>query len=193
MLERFTDNARRVVIAAKIKAAERGDDQISALHLLSTLPTGDSVAARVLADLGVDAAAIERELGPAGAPAAPDSSTDAEALLAIGIDLDEIKRKIEESFGEGALARVPQTPRGPLNWLGRTSLTGEAKRALAESLKEARALRHHYLGTEHLLLGLLRVAESRPHGNLQHAVRDLHLDYPAARRQVLSHLARKSA
>jgi ATP-dependent Clp protease ATP-binding subunit ClpA len=193
MLERFTDNARRVVMAAKAKAAERADDHVGALHLLSALRTGDSVAARALADLGVDAAAVDRALGPGGTPAPATTTDDAEALRAIGIDLDEIKRKIEESFGEGALQRVPLTPRGPLNWIGRTPLTGEAKQALAESLKEARALRHNYIGTEHLLLGLLRTAESRPHGNLQHVVRDLHLDYPTTRRRVLDELGRESA
>ena len=54
-------------------------------------------------------------------PALDLVQVDAEALAAIGIDLDEIKRRIEESFGPGALERVPLTPRGPLNWTGRLS------------------------------------------------------------------------
>jgi hypothetical protein len=57
MLERFTDDARLVVIAAKTKATDRGDAHVGGLHLLSALTTGDSVAARVLADRGVDSAA----------------------------------------------------------------------------------------------------------------------------------------
>jgi len=172
MFERFTDKARGVVIAAKNKAQDHGDDQIRPAHMLYGLAVSDGVAARALAALGVDAEAIERELGRAGtAGGAPggaaqaDEGDDAEALAAIGIDLDEIKRRIEENFGAGALGRVPLTPKGPLNWTGgRLPLNEQAKLSLAMSIREARALHHNYIGTEHLLLGLLRTAERRPHG-----------------------------
>ena len=116
MFERFTDKARSVVILAKAKAAERGDGEIRPIHLLYGLTTTEGVAARALAGLGVDAAGVERELGrevPGGdALLAEAAGGDAEALAAIGIDLDEIKRKIEESFGPGALGRVPLTRKG---------------------------------------------------------------------------------
>jgi hypothetical protein len=172
MFERFTDKARGVVVAARTKALERGDDEIRAAHMLYGLAVSDGVAARALTALGVDAAAVERELGRAGtAGGAPgggalaDEGDDAEALAAIGIDLDEIKRRIEEGFGPGALGRVPLTPKGPLNWTGgRLPLNEQARLSLAMSLREARALHHNYIGTEHLLLGLLRTAERRPHG-----------------------------
>ena len=96
---------------------------------------------------------------------ADERDDDAEALAAIGIDLDEIKRRIEESFGPGALGRVPLTPKGPLNWTGgRLPLNEQAKLTLALSLREARAMHHNYIGTEHVLLGLIRVAERYPHG-----------------------------
>jgi ATP-dependent Clp protease ATP-binding subunit ClpA len=193
MLERFTDPARQAVIAAKTKAAERGDAQVGALHLLSALTTGDSAASGALAALGVGTAAVDRELGPAHGPVQPDDPGDAEALRAIGIDLDEIKRRVEETFGEGALTRVPLTPRGPLNWIGRTPFTDEAKRVLAESVHEARDMRHNYIGTEHLLLGLLRTGEIHPRGNLAQALRTLRLGYPATRRAVLDQLGRASA
>jgi len=71
MFERFTDKARSVVILAKGKAAELGDDEIRPIHLLYGLVTADGVAARALAGLGVDAAGVERELArtaPAGPP-----------------------------------------------------------------------------------------------------------------------------
>src|SRR5260370_4836040 len=122
MFERFTDRARNVVILAKDKAAERGDDQILPVHVLYGLVTADGVAARVLTGLGVDAAAVERELErtapSANLLAGEAADGDAEALAAIGIDLEEIKRKIEESFGPRALERVPLTPKRPLNWTG---------------------------------------------------------------------------
>ena len=169
MFERFTDKARSVVIRAKTKATERGDNEIRPIHMLYGLVSTDGVAARALTGLGVDAAGVERELAktaPAGhAPLGDAASGDAEALAAIGIDLDEIKRKIEENFGPGALERVPLTRKGPLNWTGgRLPLNDQAKLSLALALKEARALHHDYLGTEHLLLGLLRVAERNPRG-----------------------------
>ena len=45
------------------------------------------------------------------------------------------------------------------------TLTRESKQSLAFALKEARALHHNYIGTEHLLLGLLSAAERNPRGD----------------------------
>jgi ATP-dependent Clp protease ATP-binding subunit ClpA len=196
MFERFTDKARKVVSLALSKAKEQGDDQIRPVHMLYGLAAADGVAARVLAALGVDAAAVGRELGPAdgtppGTPGPGDVavSGDAEALAAIGIDLDEIKRRIEDSFGPGALQRVPLTPRGPLNWTGRLPLAEGSKLTLALALKEARALHHTYIGTEHVLLGLLRVAERQPHADFAAVtLRDLGLDPARVRTLVLDEL-----
>jgi ATP-dependent Clp protease ATP-binding subunit ClpA len=192
MFERFTDKARKVVSLALAKAKERGDDQIRPAHMLYGLAAADGVAARVLTALGVDAAAVDRELRrPAGPLGLPDEETagDAEALAAIGIDLDEIKRKIEESFGPGALERAPLTPRGPLNWTGRLPLAQESKLTLALALKEAQALHHAYIGTEHVLLGLVRVAERHPHGDFAAVtLPDLGLDPADVRTRVLDEL-----
>jgi ATP-dependent Clp protease ATP-binding subunit ClpA len=172
MFERFTDKARKVVSLALAEAKEQGDDQIRLVHMLYGLAAADGVATRALTALGVDAAAVEREIGrasgaPPGSMSPRDEATDgdAEALAAIGIDLDEIRRRIEESFGPGALERAPLTRRGPLNWTGRLPLNDQAKLTLALSIKQARALHHNYIGTEHVLLGLLRVAERYPHGD----------------------------
>jgi hypothetical protein len=195
MFERFTDKARKVVSLALSKAKERGDDQIRPVHMLYGLAAADGVAARVLVALGVDAGAVDRELGPTdgGPPGAPGpggaASGDAEALAAIGIDLDEIKRRIEDSFGPGALERVPLTPRGPLNWTGRLPLAEGSKLTLALALKEARTLHHTYIGTEHVLLGLLRVAERQPHADFAAVtLRDLGLDPARVRTLVLDEL-----
>jgi ATP-dependent Clp protease ATP-binding subunit ClpA len=197
MFERFTDKSRKVVILAKAKATERGDVQIRPVHMLYGLAATDGVAGRALTALGADAAAVERELDRAGAappgPLGPREEVadgDADALAAIGIDLDEIKRRIEESFGPGALERVPLTPKGPLNWTGRLPLHEASKLALALSIKEARLLRHSYVGTEHVLLGLLRVAERYPHGEFATAtLPDLGLDPATARDRVLAELS----
>src|SRR5260370_6888907 len=120
MFERFTDKARKVVFLAKGKATERRADQDRPVHMLYGLAAADGVAARVLGALGVDAAAVDRELGRAGGappgalgPGNVAASGDAEALAAIGIALDEITRRIEDSFGPGALERVPLPPPAP--------------------------------------------------------------------------------
>jgi ATP-dependent Clp protease ATP-binding subunit ClpA len=203
MFERFTDKARKVIILAKTKATDRGDDQIGPVHMLYGLAAADGVAARALASLGVDAAAVERELGRAssagGASPGPlhpsgEQAGDAEALAAIGIDLDEIRRRIEESFGPGALERVPLSPRGPLNWTGRLPLNDQAKMSLALALKEARGLHHTYIGTEHLLLGLLRVAERNPRGDFAAVTLPaLGLDPARVRARVLDELRQLQA
>jgi ATP-dependent Clp protease ATP-binding subunit ClpA len=197
MFERFTDKARMAVVTAKAEARGRGDERIRLVHLLYGLVTSDGVAARALATLGVDAAAVKHELGRAGtgagatgggAPWGDADGGDAEALAAIGIDLDEIKRKIEESFGPDALQRVPLTPKGPLNWTGGPSPFDEqARLSMVMSLREARAMHHHYIGTEHLLLGLLRAAERSPRGEFAAVtLRDLGLDVATARERALA-------
>ncbi len=197
MFERFTDKARRVVVLAGAKATERGD-RVRPVYMLHALTAADGVAARALAGLGVDTASVERGLdriaplaGPLGAG---PSSEDAEALAAIGIDLDEIRRKVEDSFGPDAVARVPAGPNGNPGRPGRMSLTRESKQSLGLAVKEARALRHSYIGTEHLLLGLLGAAERNPRGDFTPAtLRELGIDPGRARQQVLDELGRASA
>jgi Clp amino terminal domain, pathogenicity island component len=198
MFERFTDKARTTVILAKAKATERGD-QIRPMYMLYALASTDGVAARALASLGVDADSVGRALdrtAPLGNPLeAGATSDDAEALAAIGIDLEEIKRRVEESFGPGALARTGAlADRGPLNWPGRMTLTRESKQSLGFALKEARTLHHTYIGTEHLLLGLLSTAERNPRGEFTlDTLRELGIDPAQARQRVLDELRHASA
>jgi ATP-dependent Clp protease ATP-binding subunit ClpC len=69
----------------------------------------------------------------------------ARALKALGVSLDETRRKVEDIIGRGAAAptgHIPFTPR--------------AKKVLELSLREAQQLGHNYIGTEHILLGLMR-------------------------------------
>ena len=192
MFERFTDRARTAVILARTEASERGD-QIRPVYMLHALASSEGVAAQVLAGLGVDAGDIERRLDrtaplrrpPEGEP--PDG--DAEALASIGIDLDEIRRRVEESFGPGALERTPAAAQGA----GRTTMTRETKQSVELAAKEARALRHSYIGTEHLLLGLLGAAERNPRGDFSpETVSDLGIDPAQVRQRILDELRRLS-
>jgi ATP-dependent Clp protease ATP-binding subunit ClpA len=160
MFERFTDRARAVTVDAQLAARRLGHGHIGTEHLLLGLLQGDGVAARVLAGLGVTAAAVEREIlaevgrGPLGVG-------DAEALGAIGIDLDEVRRRMEAVFGPGALHwhPDPRCRRGRLRPGGHIPFTPRSKKVLELSLREALALKHNYIGTEHLLLGLVREGE----------------------------------
>ncbi len=199
MFERFTDRARTAVIRARATAAGRGD-QIRPVYLLQALASAEGTAARALAGLGVDAATIERQLdrvAPRGRPLEGEAdSADAEALASIGIDLDEIRRRVEESFGPGPSGPSGhgRVPAGPASRAGRVTMTGEAKQSLALAIKEARAMRHTYLGDEHLLLGLLGAAQLNPRGDFTlDTLRDLGIDPAQARQRVLDELRHASA
>ncbi len=72
----------------------------------------------------------------------------AKALTSLGISLQAVRQQVEEIIGQGQQApsgHIPFTPR--------------AKKALELSLREALQLGHNYIGTEHILLGLLREGE----------------------------------
>jgi ATP-dependent Clp protease ATP-binding subunit ClpA len=162
MFERFTDRARQVAIDAQVSARRLGHGHVGTEHILLGLLQGDGIGARVLGALGVTAAAVEREV-LAEVGRGPLGSGDAEALGAIGIDLEEVRRRVEASFGPGALQWRPgrgcgRDRRLPL-FGGHIPFTPRAKKVLELSLREALALKHKYIGTEHILLGLVREGE----------------------------------
>src|SRR5689334_21830062 len=69
----------------------------------------------------------------------------AEALKSLGISLDPVRQQVEEIIGRGQEApqgHIPFTPR--------------AKKVLELALRESKQLGHNYIGTEHILLGLIR-------------------------------------
>ena len=72
----------------------------------------------------------------------------AKVLISLNISLDDVKNAVRESVTEGsseAYEHIPFTPR--------------AKKVLELSLREALQMGHNYIGTEHILLGLLREGE----------------------------------
>jgi ATP-dependent Clp protease ATP-binding subunit ClpC len=72
----------------------------------------------------------------------------AQALGSLGIGLEAVRQQVEEIIGQGQQApsgEIPFTPR--------------AKKVLELSLREAKQLGHNYIGTEHILLGLIREGE----------------------------------
>jgi ATP-dependent Clp protease ATP-binding subunit ClpA len=154
MFERFTEKARTVVVLAQQDARERGDSVIDTGHVLRALyGVPDNLALMVLEGFSVRRADVETDL-VARRPSAPADGADADALAALGIDLDEVRRRVEEAFGPGALDRAREPKRRFLG--GHVPFGRDAKKALALALREALALKHDYIGTEHILLGMLR-------------------------------------
>ena len=188
MFERFTDKARAVVQGAQAEAAARRASAVRSEHLLAALVAGpENLAQTVLTGHDVDQVALlaeARRLGD-GDAARPD---DAEVLATLGIDLDEVRRQVEDAFGPGALerTRAAQGRDGARGW---PRWDRSAKKVLELSLREALRLRHNYIGTEHVLLGLLHPGTGAAQAAL--AARGVNLD--SARVQVAELVRRRAA
>jgi ATP-dependent Clp protease ATP-binding subunit ClpC len=72
----------------------------------------------------------------------------ARVLASLGVTLDAVRAEVVSNVGQGDAAAVETIP-----------FTPRAKRVLELSLREALSLGHDYIGTEHLLLGLVREEE----------------------------------
>ncbi len=98
----------------------------------------------------------------------------AKALESMGISLEAVRAEVEEIIGRGA-----QPPSGHIPF------TPRAKKVLEYSLREALQLGHKYIGTEHLLLGLIREGE----GVAAQVLVKLGADLPRVRQQVIQLLS----
>ena len=117
MWEPFTERARRSIVLAQEEAQRLGNNYIGTEHLLlGIISEGESVAAKVLENLGVN--------------------------------LQKVRGEVEAIVGKGS-----QTTQQEMVF------TPRAKRVIELAFEEARALAHNYIGTEHLLLGLVREGE----------------------------------
>jgi ATP-dependent Clp protease ATP-binding subunit ClpA len=167
MFERFTNPAREAVVGAQEEARDLRHSYIGTEHLLlGLLRQGAGAGARALGRLDIDLKTVRTdvisEIGKG--PVQETSDRDAEALRAIGIDVDEVRRRIEETFGPGALDERTRGRRRPKRgrcepfprFGGRLPFTARAKKVLELSLREALRLGHSYIGTEHILLGIAR-------------------------------------
>ncbi|HEV3401106.1 MAG TPA: Clp protease N-terminal domain-containing protein [Acidimicrobiales bacterium] len=155
MFKRFTSGAREVVKRAQAEARDLGHGWIGTEHLLlGLLGEGEGIAARALRAAGITARVVRDEIERLVEPLI--SGPDADALRAIGIDVEHVRARIEESFGPGALerARLGGCRRGPSRAF--IPFSCRSKKVLELSLREALRLRHNYIGTEHILLALLR-------------------------------------
>jgi ATP-dependent Clp protease ATP-binding subunit ClpA len=170
MFERFTDEGRNVVLRAKVEAGELRHPYIGTEHLLLALLNEDAgIAYAVLHEAGMDHDRVRADVQRlVGTPQPILGEEDAAALRTIGIDLDTVLARIEESFGSDALDPPPAQSARRRGLLGRRRrgtppgfprFAARGKKVLELSLREALRLKHNYIGTEHILLGLIREGE----------------------------------
>ena len=150
MFERFTQEARAVVVAAREQAVALGHAHVGAQHLLlGLLGPGTGPASRVLGECGLSRDLV-RDVVERRAPADGYlTEQDADALRSVGIDLDVVLAHLEASFGPRAVPTAE--PRR-----GRVGFSRPAKKVLELALREAIWLKAGTIGSEHILLGLLR-------------------------------------
>ncbi len=95
-------------------------------------------------------------------------------LQKMGLDLETVRMEVEKQVGSGPdqkmVGNIPYTPR--------------VKKVLALAGKEAKALNHSYVGTEHILLGLLREGE----GVAARVLKNLEIDIERTRNEILKEL-----
>src|ERR1041385_138360 len=95
-------------------------------------------------------------------------------LQKIGLDLETVRMEVEKLVGTGPdqkmIGNIPYTPRG--------------KKVLALAAKEAKALNHTYVGTEHILLGLLREGD----GVAARVLKNMDVDIEQTRQEILKEL-----
>jgi ATP-dependent Clp protease ATP-binding subunit ClpA len=210
MFERFTKGARDVVVRAQQEARDLSQSPIGTQHiLLSVVADGTGPIAAILRDYGIDEVFVRDEIIKRAGNAQPDldplpdaDSEDVAALKAIGIDLDAVRRAIEENFGPGALQLPRATSRkrrgilrrfagGPQNRpiRGHIPFSPRSKKVLELSLREALRLKHDFIAPEHILLGILREGQ----GLGARILADANVDFDKLRADLARSLDRKAA
>jgi len=96
-------------------------------------------------------------------------------LQKMGLDLETVRNEVEKQVGTGQESKTP---------IGSIPYTPRVKKVLALAGKEAKALNHSYVGTEHILLGLLREGE----GVAARVLKTLDIDIERTRQEILKEL-----
>jgi ATP-dependent Clp protease ATP-binding subunit ClpA len=163
MFERFTRDARQVVIDAQEECRRLHDPGITSVHLLLALTGEERPLADLLARHGLSRSALDEHA--------------ADALRTFGIDVHAVREAMEREFGKGALDRVPRRT-------GHLPVRSDAKKCLELSLREAVRLKYGGIRVEHLALGLLRA----PGPMVGPILVGLGVDVPALQRDLEQHL-----
>jgi ATP-dependent Clp protease ATP-binding subunit ClpA len=127
VFERFTDEARQVVVAAQSEARHLRAEQIEPVHLLLGIAGGPGRGGATLRAAGLDHGRLH------AAVAASAEELDAEALAAFGVDLDRVRAAAEAAFGPGAL--------DPPGTSGHLRFADASKKSLEQALRHVLARR----------------------------------------------------
>jgi ATP-dependent Clp protease ATP-binding subunit ClpA len=130
-------------------ARQLGHNYVGTAHVLSVLVRDQEGAARrLLAKLGTSADAVDAALACWLVGGTPAARIDSQALAELGIDLDTVRERLDQTFGPGALERTRS---------GCLGICPRLKMALAYALDHSRG---QPLADEHVLLGMLNVPDS---------------------------------
>jgi len=149
MFEQFTAEARQAVHLARSEARVLEGSTIGCEHLLVGLAHGRTgPAADALKAAGLSPARL-RAMAPSQQAAEP---LDADSLALLGIDLDQVRRAAEASFGPGALDQPSRRPRRARL---RARMTPEARKAIELALRNAQRTHAGAVSAGHILIGML--------------------------------------
>ena len=144
--------------AAQNEAILFRHDFIGTGHVLLALLGRDDETGSALRGLGLRVAGVREDARRiVGDGPVPEAAFDAEALGAIGIDLEAVRQRVETTFGEGALERA-QRGRGSCGGAA-FGITPHLKRALESARREAERSGTH-VGAAHVALGLAEQRDS---------------------------------
>jgi ATP-dependent Clp protease ATP-binding subunit ClpA len=159
MFERFTRHARVAVVLAQEEARELRTREVAPQHLLlGILQAAGNDLSAALSGYGLTADVVRARLIEAAPKTDESFDVDAEALRAIGIDLEAVRASVARTFGpdafDNALSRSGRR-RGRQRRSSRIPFNRAAKKSLELALREALARKDNEIGCEHLLLGIL--------------------------------------
>jgi ATP-dependent Clp protease ATP-binding subunit ClpC len=152
MFETFTDRARLVVLQAQEEARAHRHSSVGTGHVLLGLIHGEGAGPKALDSLGISLGAVRQEVEEIIGPR-QEAARDAGEVIA--------------AARQGQQEKIPFQP--------------ETKKALELSRRESQALGHHYVGTEHILLGLIGEGD----GVAARVLAQLGADPDRAREQVV--------
>lgn len=164
MFEHFTPDARTVVAHAQDHARRLGHHHIGSEHLLLALVLTDQPASSVLREHGLTPQRVEEEIVRQvglGAGSLLFGTLNRDALASIGIDLDTVRARIEESFGPEALARAGRTVHRP----PRPSRLNPRRAVPPRHWRSQRRARHAVLSAP-TPAGLYQTNGARPTGHI---------------------------
>jgi len=161
---RFTPDGRQVLRYAYVEARELGHPCVADEHvLLGVLRHGVGRAAAVLMDHGLDPATVRAELLKVG-PTIDAAADPANALRAVGVDIEGIRQALEASFGAEAVQAAERRVRRRPRWRGGHPRPSPlcvhllAKRSFEFAARYATQRGDAGIGPDHLLYGVLQDA-----------------------------------